>query len=68
MTKNILFSKGPMFAGSIDLDKQKEQAMCAALEILDNQLSANKYVSGSRLTLADLSIVNGVDFLTDCAD
>ncbi|CAG2110528.1 unnamed protein product [Medioppia subpectinata] len=55
----------PMWTGSIKLDKQKEQTLCAALEVLDNQLSANKYVTGKVLTLADLSIINGIDYLTD---
>ena len=40
--------------------------MCSALELLDNHLSQNRYVNGKTLTLADLSIVNGIDFLTDC--
>jgi len=63
--KSICDYTDPMFAGSIKLDKQKEQQMCSALEVLDQQLSKNKYVAGGKLSLADLSIINGVDYLTD---
>ncbi|XP_054159121.1 glutathione S-transferase 1-like [Oppia nitens] len=63
--KSILDYTSPMFEGSIKLDKQKEQTMCSALELLDNQLSQNRYVCGSKLTLADISIIQGIDLLTE---
>ena len=53
-----------MLKGSTEFNKHKEQKMSAALRVLDNQLSVNRYVNGSELTLADISIINGVEYLT----
>jgi glutathione S-transferase len=66
--KSITDYTGPMFAGSIKLDAEKEKTMCSALELLDSQLSKSKYVVGSKLTIADLSLLNSVDLLTNCMD
>jgi len=57
-----------MFGGSIKLDPEKEKTMCSALELLDSQLSKSKYAIGSQLTIADLSLLNSVDLLTNCMD
>ena len=60
--------KVPLFEGSTELDKQIEQKISPALRVMDNQLSVNRYVNGSELTLADLSIINGVEYLTDVVE
>jgi glutathione S-transferase len=64
----FVYLKNPMFSGNIKLDPEKEKTMCNALKLLDDQLSQSKYVIGSKLTLADLSLLNSVDHLTNCMD
>jgi len=66
--KSILDYISPMLVGSIKLDAEKEKTMCSALELLDNQLKTTKYVIGSKLTIADISLLNSVDLLTNVID
>lgn len=57
-----------LLKGSIKLDPEKEKSMCTALQLVDDQLSKSKYVVGSRLTLADISLLASIDHLTNVMD
>jgi glutathione S-transferase len=66
--KSIADYSGPMWSGSLKVDKEKEKTMCNALQLLEDQLSKTKYVIGPRLSLADISLLCTVDNLTNVFD
>ena len=57
-----------MFKGDIKLDIEKEKRMCSTLQLLDDHLAKSKYSVGSKLTIADFSLLCSLDLLTNVMD